>query len=87
MSANEPCAAHFPADLPRLAENARRGGREPFVGTGHPDTVLVCGHGRWRLGDVVKAAAASRCKALTAAGGPCQGRGGADGLCAAHKDR
>ena len=44
----------FPApdELTRLATAARRG--KPavaFVGTGHPDTVLVCPHGRWRLGD------------------------------------
>src|SRR5258708_38296076 len=43
-----------PDDLTRLAGQARRGRPNvPFVGLGHPDTMLTCVHGSWRLGDKV----------------------------------
>lgn len=77
-----------PAELARLAENVTAGRREAFIGTGHPDTVLACEHGSWRLGDVLDEHAASlvpRCQATRADGEPCQGRPGSDGFCAAHK--
>ena len=52
------CPACFPApgEVARLAENAQAGRAEAFVGTGHPETVLACAHGSWRLGDVLDAA-------------------------------
>lgn len=85
---SELCAEHFPAgaELARLAENAQAGRREPFVGTGDPDTVLACADGQWRLGDVITEPKAA-CQELTKAGEPCKGAPGADGYCAAHKPK
>lgn len=82
------CTEHFPepSELARLAENAQANRREPFVGTGDPDTVLQCAHGEWRLGDVT-APAPDGCTELTKAGEPCKGTPGPDGLCAAHKPK
>lgn len=82
------CGTCFPAsgELARLAENAQAGRREPFVGTGDPDTVLACEHGEWRLGDVITGPKPA-CTELTKAGEPCKGTPGPDGLCAAHKQR
>ena len=74
-----------PAELARLAENARAGRKEAFVGTGDPGTVLACGHGSWPLGDVL-AASARACTGTTKDGAPCKGRAGEDGRCAAHKE-
>ena len=89
MDANDgPCPdGCFPpaAELARIAENAQVGRREAFVGTGDPDTILACVHGSYRLGDVLDAAQRG-CSGTTKAGEPCQGRGGEDGLCAAHKE-
>ena len=83
---SELCAEHFPepAELARLAENAQAGRREAFVGTGDPDTMLMCADGQWRLGDVIAESPAA-CQATTKAGNPCQGKPGPDGYCAAHK--
>jgi len=79
-----------PAELARLAENARAGRKEAFVGTGSPDTVLACGHGSWPLGDVLAGleggAGPGGCTKPKADGSPCQGRAGEDGRCAAHKE-
>jgi hypothetical protein len=82
-----------PAEIGRLAEIAATGRQAPFVGTGHPDTMLACEHGQVRLGDVLDALAAGEaeaevtgCTGTTKAGEPCQGRAGADGRCAAHKE-
>jgi hypothetical protein len=91
-----------PAEIGRLAEIAATGRQAPFVGTGHPDTMLACPHGQVRLGDVLAALAAGEgegeeeagaedpaagvCTGTTKAGDPCQGRAGADGRCAAHKE-
>lgn len=82
------CGECFPVapELARLAENAQAGRREPFVGTGDPDTVLACAHGEWRLGDVTAEPKPS-CQAVTKAGDPCKGTPGEDGLCAAHKPK
>lgn len=82
------CALDFPAadELARLAENAQTGRREPFVGSGDPDTVLACVHGSWRLGDVLEPAPKA-CGGTTKAGDPCKGTPGPDGLCAAHKPK
>lgn len=92
MSVSDLCGLDFPApaEIARLAENARTGRSEPFVGRGVPDSVLACVHGQWRLGDVLEAAEAddgeaAGCTELTKAGTPCKGRPGDDGLCAAHK--
>jgi Family of unknown function (DUF5763) len=71
------------AELGRLAEAARKGGRVVFVGDGSDDTEIGCEHGTWRLGDVLGSSAG--CQGTTKAGEPCQGRAGADGFCAAHK--
>lgn len=88
------CQLDFPApaEIARLAENARTGRYEAFVGRGLPDGVLACVHGSWRLGDVLDVAAAQaaaedapKCTELTKAGEPCKGKPGEDGLCAAHK--
>jgi hypothetical protein len=95
VAANEndgPCAEGcFPpaAELARIAENAQVGRTEAFVGHGDPEQALTCVHGTWRLGDVLEALAAESgggCSGTTKAGEPCQGRGGDDGLCAAHKE-
>lgn len=69
-------------ELARLAENAQAGRTEAFVGTGHPDTVLACPDGGWRLGDILDEfaaeqeadaeAAAALCGAPTNAGTPCK---------------
>ncbi len=75
-----------PAELARLQDCAQAGRAEAFVGTGHPDTVLQCAHGEWRLGDVT-APPARACTEVTKAGEPCKGTPGDDGLCAAHKAR
>lgn len=41
-------------DLAGYAERALTGERGvPFVGDGSADTVVSCGHGEWRLGDVL----------------------------------
>ncbi len=88
------------SEISRLAEIAATGRAAAFVGAGHPDTVLACPHGAWRLGDVLDAlaadeeagaagedtAAAGVCSGTTKAGEPCQGRPGIDGRCAAHKE-
>ena len=42
-----------PDELTRLAAKARTGPVQPFVGAGHPDTLLACVHGTWRLGDQI----------------------------------
>ena len=63
-----------PDDLTRLAGQARRGRPNvPFVGLGHPDTMLTCVHGSWRLGDKV-VRLSRRCLELRC--GDCQ-----DGTC------
>lgn len=93
MSVSELCACFpAPAEIGRLAENAQAGRHEAFVGNGHPETVLACAHGEQLLGDVLNGLTAEEgdapaCSKLTAAGEPCKGRPGDDGLCAAHKEK
>ena len=84
-----------PGELARLAENAQAGRREAFVGTGHPDTMLACPHGTWRLGDILGAYEADQdddepavCAGVKRDGKPCskQAKPGSR-FCAAHQDQ
>lgn len=48
------CCFPHPGELAGLAERALTGERAvPYVGDGSADTVISCGHGTWRLGDIL----------------------------------
>jgi hypothetical protein len=48
------CCFPDAAELGELAARAQTGQRGvPYVGDGTPDTVISCGHGTWRLGDLL----------------------------------
>ncbi len=80
------CEGCFPPieDIATLAGHARSGEtRVGVVGDGSPETVIGCGHGSWKLGDLLPT---EGCIKPKADGSPCKGRPGDDGLCGSHKD-